>query len=63
MYRLPNSNGEAVHQGNSLASQERAYTEGCAAVTGSKGSSAEENYNKVNDKIGELDVTIIILYK
>ena len=59
MIRL-DSNGNSIHQGNSLSNQERAYSEGCISVTGNdEKPDVEENYNSVKKAIGDSNVVVI----
>ena len=46
MVRLPNTDGDAIHEGNINSNIERAYTEGCTAVTADPN---DENLSNVSD--------------
>ena len=52
MIRLPNTGGDAIHQGNQKSNQNKAYTEGCVAVTSIIGKeSVNENYSNFKNAI------------
>ena len=62
MVRLPNTNGDAVHQGNNGADQTRAYSAGCVTVTtvAGSGTTPAQNYEEVKGAVGGGNVTVIV---
>ena len=59
MIRL-DSEGNAIHEGNSLSNQDRSYTNGCIGVTGNEEKpDVDKNYDEVKNAIGDSNVLII----
>ena len=47
--RLPGTGGDAIHQANKAVSIDRAYTEGCIAITAEKAEDVVNNYKLFNE--------------